>query len=471
MTKYLKFTTLSLRDLLTTFGPAIVLLLALAWLAYRVVDPFPPKVVTISTGQENGAHEVLAKRYAAVLARQGITVKLQRSEGSFENLQRLQDPESGTDVAFVQSGSTTLQNSERYDLVSLGSLFVEPIWLFYRADVQLRGVPDLRGKRINVGSRGTGVPQMVEKLLEANGVRLKQVKLSELDNTPATMALLAGKIDGMVFSSAPEAPLIQMLLQTPGIRLFNFTQADAYARRFPFLTQVTLPHGIVDLGRNIPTRDYQLIAPTATLVARDDLHPALLDLLVQAAAEVHGGAGWFQKRGEFPNPSFTEVPVAESAEKFYKNGPPLLQRYMRFWLANFFERMWIVIVAFGALLVPLTRVVPPLYVWKVRSRIYRWYGQLRNVEAAVEQAVENGDAQQRQHIFREQMGKLDDIERRVNQLTIPLSFAEELYDLRSHINFVRKRLGWLMQSGETPVASPGEPIAEPAGKAGIARQA
>ncbi len=447
MTKYLKFTTLSLRDLLTTFGPPLVLLIALAWLAYRIIDPFPPKVVTISTGQENSAYELLAKRYATVLARQGITVRLQRSEGSFENLQRLQDPESGTDVAFVQSGSTTLQNSERYDLVSLGSLFVEPIWLFYRAGVKIDGIPDLRGKRINVGSRGTGVPQMIEKLLDANGVQIRQVKLSELDNTPATMALLAGTIDGMVFSSSPEAPLIQMLLQTPGIRLLNFSQADAYARRFPFLSHVSLPHGIVDLGRNIPSRDYQLIAPTATLVARDDLHPALLDLLVQAAAEVHGGAGWFQKRGEFPNPSYTEVPVAESAEKFYKGGPPLLQRYMPFWLANFFDRMWIVIVAFGALLVPLTRVVPPLYVWKVRSRISRWYGQLRNVEGEVEHALETGDATERQRVFGEQMKKLDDIERRVNQLTIPLSFAEELYDLRSHINFVRKRLGWLMQSG------------------------
>ena len=455
MTKYLKFTTLSLRDLLTTFGPALILLLALAWLAYRIVDPFPPKVVTISTGQENSAYEVLARRYATVLARQGITVRLQRSEGSFENLQRLQDPESGIDVAFVQSGSTTLQNAERYDLVSLGSLFVEPIWLFYRAGVKIDRIPDLRGKRINAGSRGTGVPQMIEKLLDANGVQLKQVKLSELDNTPATMALLAGKIDGMVFSSSPEAPLIQMLLQTPGIRLLNFSQADAYARRFAFLTQVSLPHGIVDLGRNIPSRNYQLIAPTATLVARDDLHPALLDLLVQAAAEVHGGAGWFQKRGEFPNASFTEVPVAESAEKFYKSGPPLLQSYMPFWVANFFERMWIVIVAFGALLVPLTRVVPPLYVWKVRSRIYSWYGQLRNVEGAVEHAVENGDAQERQRAYSEQMAKLDDIERRVNQLTIPLSFAEELYDLRSHINFVRKRLGWLMQSGATDAVAAG----------------
>ncbi len=446
MTKYLKFTTLSLRDLLTTFGPALLVLVALAWLAYRIVDPFPPKVLTLSTGQENGAHEVIAKRYAAVLARQGITVHLKRSEGSFENLQRLQDPASGVDVAFVQSGSTSLQNSERDELVSLGSLFVEPVWLFYRAGVKIDSIPELRGKRINVGSPGTGVPQLFAKLLDANGLPIDRVKLTGLDNTPATMALLAGKIDGMVFSSAPEGPLIQMLLQTPGIKLFNFSQADAYARRFPFLSRVSLPHGIVDLGRNLPARDYQLIAPTATLVARDDLHPALMDLLVQAAAEVHGGAGWFQKRGEFPNPNFTEVPVAESAEKYYKGGPPLLQRYMPFWLANFFERMWIVIVAFGALLVPLSRVVPPLYVWKVRSRIYRWYGQLRTVEGAVEQAIEGKGAGELERIVGEQMQKLDDIERRVNQLTIPLSFAEELYDLRSHINFVRKRLGWLRQS-------------------------
>lgn len=442
MPKFQHFKALSLRDLLLTFGPALVLVIALGYVAYRLVDPTPPKTVTLSTGQENSAYEVLGKRYAAILARQGITVRLKRSEGSMENLQRLQDPASDVDIAFVQSGSTSLRNAEQHQLVSLGSLFVEPVWLFYRDSVKLRSVRDLRGLRINVGPDGTGVPQLFGKILDANGMEKGDVRLTDLENTPATMALLAGKVDGMVFSSSAEALLIQMLLQTPGIRLFDFTQAEAYARRFAFLSAVRLPRGIVDFGRDIPSRDHQLIAPTATLVARDGLHPALVDLLVQAAAEIHGAPGWFQRRGEFPTAEYSEIPVASAAEKYYRDGPPLMQRYLPFWLANFFGRMWLVIVALGALLVPLSRVVPPLYVWKVRSRIYRWYGQLRSVEGAVEDA----SPEQRRQIYEEQVRRLDDIERRVNRLVVPLSFAEELYGLRSHIDFVRKRIEWLARA-------------------------
>lgn len=442
MPKFQNFKALSLRDLLTTFGPALLLVVALGYLAYRMVDPTPPKVVTLSTGQENSAYEVLGKRYAAILARQGITVRLQRSEGSMENLQRLQDPASEVDIAFVQSGSTSLQQAEQHGLVSLGSLFVEPVWLFHRDRVKLRSVRDLRGLRINVGPAGTGVPQLFAKILDANGMAQDDLTLTTMENTPATMALLSGKIDGMVFSSSAEALLIQMLLQTPGIRLFGFTQAEAYARRFSSLTAVRLPRGIVDLGRDIPSRAYQLIAPTATLVAREGLHPALVDLLVQAAAEIHGAPGWFQRRGEFPTAQYSEIPVASAAEKYYRDGPPLLQRYLPFWLANFLGRMWLVIVALGALLLPLSRVVPPLYVWKVRSRIYRWYGQLRSVEEAVEDAA----PEQRRQVYEDQVRRLGDIERRVNRLVVPLSFAEELYGLRSHIDFVRKRIEWLASS-------------------------
>ncbi|MDO9216002.1 MAG: C4-dicarboxylate ABC transporter substrate-binding protein, partial [Lacisediminimonas sp.] len=239
--------------------------------------------------------------------------------------------------------------------------------------------------------------------------------------------------------------LIQMLLQTPGIKLFDFSQAQAYSRRFPFMTHVTLPRGIVDLGRDIPSRDYQLIAPTATLVAREDLHPALVDLFVQAASEIHGRAGWFRRHGEFPNAGYNEIPVAPDAEKFYKNGPPLLQRYLPYWLANFFERMWVVIVAVGALLLPLTRVVPPLYVWRVRSRVFRWYGELRTVEHAIESA----SPAERATVHALQLERLSEIEDRVNQISIPLAFAEELYGLRSHINFVRQRIAAL-DGGEAP---------------------
>jgi TRAP-type uncharacterized transport system substrate-binding protein len=445
MPKILKFTQFALRDLIATAGPIAVVIALVCWLAYRLVDPTPPAYVTLSTGQENSAYQEFAKRYVSALAKYDIQVRLKPSLGSQENLQRLHDTKSDIDIAFVQSGSTEYTEAERQGIVSLGSLFTEPVWLFLRdkKSKSITQLTQLKGMKINVGPDGSGVPQLFKKLLSVNGLDPADLTLGALENTPATVELLEGRIDGLVFSSAPDAPLIQMLLQTPGIKLFDFVQAEAYARRFPFLSHVILPRGIVDLGRDLPPKDYHLIAPTATLVARENLHPALIDLFVQAASDIHGGAGWFHRPAEFPSASYTEIPVARDAAKFYKNGPPLLQRYMPFWLANFFERMWVVIVALGALILPLSRIVPPLYVWKIRSRIYRWYAQLRKVE----QAVEDVPVELQTEIYAMQLQHLNDIEEKVNQISIPLSFAEELYGLRSHINFVRKRLMGLQKAG------------------------
>jgi TRAP-type uncharacterized transport system substrate-binding protein len=459
MPKILKFTTFSLRDFIVASGPTILVIAMICLLAYWLVDPAPPKQVTMSTGQENSAYEEFGKKYAQALARYGIKLSMKPSLGSQENLQRLKDPDSKVDIAFVQSGSTDQEEAERRGLISLGSLFTEPVWLFLRddkkTDKKITQLTQLKRLKINAGPEGTGVPKLFRTLLSVNGVEPGDITLGTLENTPATVDLLEGRIDGLVFSSAPDAPLIQMLLQTPGIKLFDFAQAEAYTRRLPYLSHVILPRGIVDLGRDLPPKDYHLIAPTATLVAREDLHPALVDLFVQSAADIHGGAGWFRKKGEFPTASFTEIPVSVTAQKLYKDGPPLLQRYLPFWLANFFDRMWVVVVALGALILPLSRVIPPLYVWKVRSRVYRWYGQLR----AVEQAIEDVPEDQQARVYPEQLQRLNDLETRVNQISIPLSFAEELYGLRSHINFVRKRVLWLMKTeqgaGERQVSVPG----------------
>lgn len=445
MPKILKFTGFALRDLFVTAAPIAILIALFCYLAYRLVDPTPPAHVVISTGQENSAYDAFAKKYAKALAKYQITLTLKPSLGSQENLQRLNAPESGVDIAFVQSGSTEQAEAERKGLISLGSLFTEPVWLFFRDTRDITQLAQLKGLRVNVGPTGTGVPQLFKKLLAVNGVDSAELTLGALENTPATVELLEGRIDALVFSSAPDAVLIQMLLQTPGIKLFDFVQAEAYTRRFPFLSHLILPRGIVDLGRDLPPKDFHLIAPTATLVARESLHPALIDLFVQAAAEIHGGAGWFHKQGEFPSASYTEIPVARDAAKFYKSGPPFLQHYLPFWMANFFERMWVVIVALGALLLPLTRVVPPLYVWKVRSRVYRWYGKLREVEQAIEDVKPEQGAEHGAQVYAAQLKRLNEIEETVNQISIPLSFAEELYGLRSHINFVRGRVLGLMK--------------------------
>ncbi len=437
MAKIRKFTQFSFSDLAASAGPTILLIAALCALAFWLVDPAPPRKVVLATGQENSAYEEIGKRYAAALAKHGIKVTLKRSLGSQENLQLL--GEGQVDIAFVQSGSTQQAEAQRKGLVSLGSLFTEPVWLFTREGLKISNLTQLKGLKINLGPEGTGVPKLFRQVLELNGIAAADLTIGQLQNTPATVELLEGRIDGLVFSSGPEALLVQMLLQTPGIRLFDFAQAEAYTRRLPYMSHVVLPRGIVDVGRDLPAQDYHLIAPTATLVARETLHPALVDLFVQAAADIHGGAGWFQQHGQFPSSRYTEIPVAREAGKFYKNGPPLLQRYMNFWLANFFDRMWVLVVALAALLLPLSKVVPPLYVWRIRSRVYRWYGQLRTVEQALEAALAAEPAQ-REAMCKEQLARLDEIEELVNQISIPLAFADGLYGLRSHINFVRQRV-------------------------------
>ena len=432
----IKFSLFSFRDMLVAFGPMALMIVVVCGLAYKLVDPAPPRTIDFSAGQENSAYEGYAKRYAEELAKNQIELTLQASEGSQENLKKISDPDSAIEIGFVQSGSTDASEAQSKGLISLGSLFYEPIWIFYRGKKTLSNIAQFKGKTINVGTEGMGVASLFKQILAVNNLEETDVKLTTMSSTPATVALLDGKIDVLVMSSASDSPLLQMLLQTPGIKLFDFVQAEAYSRRFPFLSHVVLPRGIVDFGKNIPSRDYHLISPTATLVAHESLHPALIGQLLMAAQKIHGGAGWFQKQGEFPSARYTEIPVAPQAEKFYKNGPPFFQRYLSFWLANFLERMWVVILALGALFLPLSKIIPPLYVWRIRSRVYRWYGQLRMVEHAIDEVA----AEQRQAVGEAQLHRLDEIENSVNRISIPLSYAEELYGLRSHINFVRKRV-------------------------------
>jgi TRAP-type uncharacterized transport system substrate-binding protein len=448
MTATLRHTLLSFRDLLVTFGPFIVLTAALLAVAYWVLDPTPPKKVVLATGTEQGAYAEFGKRYAQILKGYGITVELRATEGAAENLRLLRDPASGVDIAFVQGGAgersrqTSSLNAADADdddagEVSLGSLFYEPVWLFYRTDSAQRllktptltSLSQLQGWRVNIGAKGSGAPNLFRKLIEANRVELSALTAVRKSQTPATVDLLAGELDAVVFASAPEALIVQMLLQTPGIALYDFAQADAYSRQFPFLAPVTLPRGVVDLAGDVPSHDVRLLAPTATLVARAETHPALLQLFVQAAQQVHGNAGWFQHKGDFPKATGTEQPLAKEAQRFYANGTPVLQRYLPFWLANLIERMWPVLVTIIAVLIPLSRMLPPLYQFRIRSRIFRWYAQLREVEHAVGKQPAG-----------ELLLKLEAIEARVEGVTVPLSYAEELYSLRSHIQMVENKL-------------------------------
>jgi TRAP-type uncharacterized transport system substrate-binding protein len=438
----IRVTLLSFRDLVATAAPFVLVAAALLAIAYVLLDPTPPRQVVLATGQDQGAYAEFGKRYTQLLAENGIEVRLRKTAGAAENIDLLRQPGGDVDIAFVQGGADEERAGAADDagdgeLISLGSLFYEPVWLFYRSDAaerllkapELTSLTQLAGWRVNIGAPGSGVPNLMRRLLDANRIDPARIELVREAQTPAVVGLLDGRIDALVFASAPESLLVQMLLQTPGIRLFDFAQAEAYARRFPWLSPVTLPRGVVDLAGDIPAADVRLVAPTATLVARKRTHPALIQLFVLAAQQVHGGAGWFQKRGDFPNAHNTERPLAKEAQRFYASGPPVLQRYLPFWLANLVDRMWPVLVTIVAALIPLSRMVPPLYTFRVRSRIFRWYRQLREVEEAIGRRPSD-----------ELLRELEQIERRVEHVNVPLSYADELYSLRTHIRMVAERL-------------------------------
>ncbi len=430
-------TLLSLRDLILSAGPLAFLGVGLLVLAYWWLNPNPPKSVTLATGPAQSAYEEFGKRYQKALAVDGITVQLLPSEGSSHNLQLLR--EGKADVAFVQGGTAELQPDDADSLVSLGSLFVEPVWIFYRTEsaertvntARIDSLRQLRGWRVNVGSEGSGVPKLMERLLDANKLPAGSVKMSRLEQTPAVVEFLAGRLDALVFASAPESLMVQMLLQTPGVQLLDFAQHEAYARRFSFLTPVTLPRGVVDLAANVPPRDVRLVASTTSLLARDGTHPALLTLFAQNAQKLHGGAGWFNRAREFPNSRHSELPIAKEGDRAMNEPVPLLQRYLPFWLANLIERMWLVLGILLAIMLPLSRIVPPLYQFRVRSRVFRWYGRLREIE----NEMEAGKAD-----TAEMLKALNTLEAQAEKVSVPLSYADELYALRNHIHLVRKKL-------------------------------
>ncbi len=448
MTQTIRYTLVSLRDLLTSFGPFILLGVVLLGLAYWWLDPNPPKTVTLATGPAQSAYDELGKKYVTYLKTNGITVKTVQTEGSSANLKLLRD--GLVDIGFVQGGTNELTEADQGNLETLGSLFLEPIWLFYREDsaAKLLGMPapsktqaaatpslasltQLPGWRLNVGTEGSGVPKLMTRLLEGNRVETKDIKLSTLDQTPAAIALLGAEIDALVFVSAPESLMVQMLLQTPGIKLMDLQQSEAYSRRFNFLSPATLPRGVVDLALDNPKQDIRLAGPTTSLITRAQTHPAVLQLFTSAAHQTHGVPGWFAKSRQFPNAQRDELPIAQEAERYLKNGPPFLQRYLPFWVANLIERMWVALSVIVVVLLPLSRILPPLYTFRVRSRIFKWYGQLRQIEDR-----DSPDPQVRAGLI-DELNALDGM---VEKIKIPLSHADELYSLRSNIHLVRKKL-------------------------------
>lgn len=415
----------------------LVILFAVFWFFHSA----PPKTIVITSGDDGTRFRRSAERYAKILARSGVTLKILPSEGSLENLKRLEDPTFKVDIGFVQAGVAKGKNTE--NLMSLGSMFYEPLHIFYRGGTPLDVLSQFKGKRLAIGEDGTGTQVLALELLKRNGIEPGgPTTLLEIDDDEAAEALLEGLIDAaFMMSDSASSRLVHQLMIKPGIRLFDFSQADAYTRRIGYLNKTVLPRGSIDFGKNIPDHDVNLISPTVELIARADLHPALSDLLLEAATEVHSRAGLTNKRGEFPSPRENEYRISPDAVRYYKSGKSFLYRYMPFQLASLLNRVVVVIVPTLLILIPGVRSLPKIYRWQMRLRIIRWYRALMALEKSVAGPLrpDRGEEMKRQ---------LENIERAVNKMKVPASFAEQFYGLRVHIDFVREKLTQVSQGAQ-----------------------
>jgi TRAP-type uncharacterized transport system substrate-binding protein len=417
-------------DLLVTLAPAALIVAIAFGITMLFVKPAPPKRLTIAIDPEEGGSRYYARRYQEIVKRQGITLDIRQTGGSLTNVQLLADPGSGVDVALVQSGTDAAAGGGH--IVSLGGLSYVPLWVFYRGN-PIDDVRELKGRRLAVGSAESGTRVLALTLLGATGADKPPTELLPLEREAAIEKLKAGQVDAVFLVAPAEAPSVKKLAAEPSIRLMSFARADAYARRFPYLSKLVLPHGVFDLAADVPDRDIALLSPTANLIARDTLHPALAYLLLRAASEVHGGSGMLVYAGEFPSGREAGFPLSSVARRYYQAGVPFLQRYLPFWAANLVDRLWVMLVPIIAIAVPLGRAVPALYRWRVRSRVFRWYARLKQIELQLDQ---NPGRQ----VLDDMLRRLDETERAVNQIPTPLAYAENLYFFREHVDVVRRRI-------------------------------
>jgi TRAP-type uncharacterized transport system substrate-binding protein len=428
---FLNLNLTQLREYLWVIGPVLLVILAAIWAAFQFVEPAPPRTFVMSTGSETGGYHAIAKRYAAALKKSGVTLQLKTSAGSVENFARLQDPKSGVALAFVQGGIAPAGKHET--MVSLGRMLLEPLWIFHRSADTVEGLVQLRGKRVAVSPEGSGTRPLALSMLKLNEIDATNATLSPLGGSAAVTALLAGEVDAVFLVMAPEAPLIQGLLRDPAVKLMNFSQAEAYTRLLPFLNRITLPEGVVDLIRRTPSQDVTMLAPSTALVASEKLHPALIGLLVEAAKDIHSAGSLFQRIGDFPKAQDPEFDMSDDALRFYKSGPPFLQRYLPFWLASFVERMSVLVVPLITLLFPIFKLGPLLYQWSIKRRIFFWYDRLKKLEDRVRHDPTG--------VLRTaHTDEIHDIEEAVSAIPVPVAYSDQFYSLRAAIDLVRQRL-------------------------------
>jgi TRAP transporter TAXI family solute receptor len=414
------------------YGGAAALLAGALWLAWQYVQPAPPKSVTLAAGGPNGAYFKYAREYAEYFEKEGIKLNILETGGSVDNLARMAEPDSGVDAAFMQGGIAT--PAEYPDLRSLGSLYYEPLWIFYRYGLRMTNLFQLEGKKVAIGAPGSGTNHLIRRLLDENGVSPDNTTLLEEGGPDVVARLLKKKVDAMFVVGGVDSPIVKALTE-PGVKvhLLTLRRAEAYARSHHYLKRLVLPEGALSLSEDLPSADVNMLAPTANLVVREDLHPAIKFLFLLAARDIHRKGDVFSLPGTFPNGDKALFPLTPEAETFFEKGPPLLMRYLPYALAVNLERLKILLIPLLTLLYPLFKVTPPAFRWQIRRRIFKWYKRLKKLDVRAYEATTPEEAA----AIREELNVMDKM---VMETSVPLSYTDAIYSLRIHMNLIRTRL-------------------------------
>jgi TRAP transporter TAXI family solute receptor len=436
------------RDALIVAVPVIALIALTFWIAFQYVKPAPPDHLVMATGAPGGAYEKYGERYRENLAKYGVTLELMATRGAAENFALLRD--GRVDVAFVQGGigAPLPEVNGEPPVVSLGALYYEPMWIFLATDrPPVDRLAELAGTRMAVGPEGSGTRSLALKLLSEGGAMEGGTRILPFGAEEALTALDAQEVDVIFQVAGVEAPIVGALLRRRDLRQMSLAHATAFAKRNPFLSVLTVPRGVVNIADDLPARDTTMVATTANLLARNDVHPALMYLLLDTASAINSTQTHLAEARTFPNARGQDLPVAEAALRYYKSGKPFLHNYLPYWAANLVDRTLVLLIPIFGVLLPAFKIAPWLYTYRLKSRIFHWYEQLTEVEVEMSH---DRDRPSTEHF----LARLDAIEGEIRAAHLPSWLREQAYLLRGAIDMVRERL----RAPKEPVArgAPGE---------------
>jgi TRAP-type uncharacterized transport system substrate-binding protein len=413
--------------MIRAFLSVIAAAIATVALIYLSRDLVPPGRLVFAGGAEGGGYSQLAGRYRTLLARDGIEMVVLETEGSAENARLLAS--GAVDAGLLQGGIPV-----DGDVETLGAVFLEPVFVFLRADLPLpRNPAEWDDLSVAAGAEGSGTRAAVRSLLAAVGPEAPALRLVSLGGAEAADAVIAGEVDAAVFVAPIDAPYLAPLFAAPEVELAELDHLATLSRRLPDSHVITLPSGAFSFEPPNPQGPIRILTLAANLVAQRDLHPALVDRLVAAAVEIHGDQDILSRQGEFPTMSLATLPQDPYARGLIEDGPSPLSRFLPYWVVAQISRFAILLLPILFILVPLLRALPAVYVWRQRRRVFRHYAAIRAIDQEVAQVSDAAalDALAEQ---------LDRIEGDIASLNLPLPYREYAYTARLHIDLIRKRI-------------------------------